>query len=131
MTFFQQNYVRCITHQWMMLQMRLPHEKVEKCLLAIHSLLVRKKVTLKELQSVIGSLNFTCSVVTAGRVFLRRVINLTIGTKYSHHFIRVITGAKKDLRLWETFISSFKGKSFFLEEDWATSYSLRFYIDSA
>ena len=28
-------------------------------------------------------------------------------------------------------MSSFNGKSFFLEDDWATSYSLRFYTDSA
>ena len=60
---------------------RLPHEKVEKCLLAIHSLLGKKKVTLKELQSLIGLLNFACSVVTPGRVFLQRLINLTIGIK--------------------------------------------------
>ena len=33
---------------------RLPYDKVEKCLLAIRSLLGRKKVTLKELQSLIG-----------------------------------------------------------------------------
>ena len=67
---------------------RLPQEKVEKCLLAIHSLLGRKKVTLKELQSLIGLLNFACSVVTPGRVFLRRLVNLTIGIKQSHHFKR-------------------------------------------
>ena len=28
-------------------------------------------------------------------------------------------------------MSFFKGKSFFLEDDWATSYSVRFYTDSA
>ena len=110
---------------------RLPQEKVEKCLLAIHSLLGRKKVTLKELQSLIGLLNFACSVVTPGRVFLRRLINLTIGIKQSHHFIRLTTEVKRDLRIWDTFMSSFNGKSFFLEDDWASSYSLRFYTDSA
>ena len=106
---------------------RLPHVKVEKCLLAIHSLLGRKK----ELHSLIGLLNFACSVVTSGRVFLRRLINLTNGIKHSHHFMRLTSEAKKDLRLWETFMSSFNGKSFLLEDDWATSYSLRFYTDSA
>ena len=110
---------------------RLPHEKVEKCLLAIRGVLGRKKVTLKELQSLIGLLNFVCSVVTPGSVFLLRLISLTIGIKHSHHFIRVTSEAKKDLRLWKTFMRSFNGKSFFLEDDWASSYSLRFYPDSA
>ena len=63
---------------------RLPQEKVGKCLLAIYSLLGRKKVTLKELQSLIGLLNFACSVVTPGRGFLRRLINLTIGINISY-----------------------------------------------
>lgn len=110
---------------------RLLHEKVEQGLLAIHSLHGKKKVTLKELQSLIGLLNFACSVVTPGRVFLRRLINLTIGIKHSHYFIRLTSQAKNDLRLWDTFMSSFNGKSFFHEDDWATSYSLRFYTDSA
>ena len=110
---------------------RLPQEKVEKCLLAIRSLLGMKKVTLKELQSLIGLLRFAYSVVTPGRVFLRRLINLTIDIKQSHHFIRLTTEVKGDLRIWNTFMSSFNGKAFFLEDDWASSYSLRFYTDSA
>ena len=110
---------------------RLPHEKVEQGLLAIHSLHGKKKVTLKELQSLIDLLNFACSVVTPGRVFLRRLINLTIGNKHSHYFIRLTSQAKEDLRLWDSFMSSFNGKSFFLEDDWATSYRLGFYTDSS
>ena len=104
---------------------------MEKCLLAIRGLLGRKKITLKELQSPIGLLNFACSVVTPGRVFLRRLINLTVGIKHSHHFIRLTSEAKKDLWIWETFMSFFNGKSFFPADDWASSYSLRFYADSA
>jgi len=37
---------------------RLPQEKIQKCLSAIEHTLSRKKVTLKELQSLIGLLNF-------------------------------------------------------------------------
>jgi len=104
---------------------------VEKCLLAIRNLLGRKEVTLKELQSLIGSLNFACSVLTPGRVFLRRLINLTIGIQHLQHFIRLTSEAKKDLQIWATFRSYFNGKSFFLEDHWASSYSLRFFTDSA
>jgi len=92
---------------------RLPHQKVEKSLSAIRRMCSRKKVTLKELQSLLGLLNFACSVVVPGRVFLRRLINLTIGIPQSHHLIRLTLEAKKDLRIWETFLDSFNGKSFF------------------
>ena len=110
---------------------RLPMEKFEKCLSAIRNLLSRRKVTSKELQSLIGLLNFACSVIVPGRVFIRRPINLTMGVTHSHHFIRLTIETKKELRIWVTFLGSFNGKSFFLEDGWASSYSLRFYTDAA
>ena len=75
--------------------------------------------------------NFACSVVVPGRVFLRRLINLTIGIRHSHQFIRLTNETKKDLQIWETFLDSFNGKSFFLKEGWASSSSLCFYNDAA
>ena len=53
-----------------------------------HRISLAKKVTLKELQSLIALLNFACNVIVSGRVFIRRLINLTIGIKAARHFIR-------------------------------------------
>ena len=91
----------------------------------------RQKVTLRELQSLIGLLNFACSVVVPGRAFLRRLINLTIGVKRPHHYIRLTQQIKKDLQIWECFLESFNGRSLFLQEDWSSSHSLRLYTDAA
>lgn len=74
----------------------------------------QKKVTLKDLQSLIGLLNFACSVIIPGRVFLCRLINLTIAIKKPYHFIRLNKEVKNDLRIWQNFLDSFNGKSFFL-----------------
>lgn len=65
---------------------RLPRDKIEKCVQTIADFLHRKKVTLKELQSLIGLLNFACSVVTPGRAFSRRLIDLTHGVKSPGHY---------------------------------------------
>lgn len=46
---------------------RLPQDKLSKCLEIICEFLHRKKVTLKELQSLCGLLNFACQVVIPGR----------------------------------------------------------------
>jgi hypothetical protein len=89
---------------------RLPPEKIEKCISIISEFLGRKKVTLREIQSLNGLLNFACSVVRPGRAFLRRLIDLTIGIKSQHHFIRVSKEVKKDLNLWLSFLSNFNGK---------------------
>jgi hypothetical protein len=40
-----------------------------------------KKVTLEELHSLIGFLKFAFAVVTPGRAYLRRIIDLAIGFK--------------------------------------------------
>ena len=50
-------------------EVRLPLEKVDKCLSLISDFLTRKKVTLKEIQSLTSMLNFACSVVVPGRAF--------------------------------------------------------------
>ena len=49
----------------------------------------RKSVTLKELQSLIGLLNFACCVVVPGRAFLRRLIDLTRGVRKPTHHVRL------------------------------------------
>lgn len=110
---------------------RLPADKVVKARATIGNMKGRQKVTLRELQSLIGLLNFACLVVVPGRAFLRRLINLTIGVKRPHHYIRLTQQIKKDLQIWECFLESFNGRSLFLQEDWSSSHSLRLYTDAA
>ena len=93
---------------------RLPKDKLDKCTDLISNLLRRKKVTLVELQSMTGLLNFVCSAIIPGRAFLRRLIDLTIGVKTAHHRIRLTSQEKEDLRVWLEFLNKyFNGKSFF------------------
>ena len=67
------------------MEARLPPDKLAKCGQLISIFLLRKKVTLHEIQVLTGLLNFACSVIVPGRAFLRRLIDLTIGIKAPHH----------------------------------------------
>ena len=116
----------CLKHE-----ARLPREKILKCQEAITHFLMRKKATLKELQSLIGLLKFACSIIVPGRVFLRRLINLTIRVSRPTYFIRLTLEVKKDLRVWEQFLQSFNCQSIFLEKAWTSSGALSFYTDAA
>ena len=69
-----------------------------------------KKVTLKELQPLCGLLNFACSVVTPGRAFLRRLIDLTIGLRSEHHKIRLTQQVKAALHVCHSFLENFNGQ---------------------
>lgn len=113
------------------MEARLPGDKTEKCKLLIATFLRRKKVTLRELQSLVGLLNFACSVVVPGRAFLRRLIDLTKGITSPHHFIRLNKSVKADLQLWYSFLIDFNGRSFFLSDVWLDSAGLNLYTDSA
>ena len=68
---------------------RLPLEKLTKCRTLLHHFLKKRSVTLRELQSLIGLLNFCCSVVIPGHAFLRRLIDLTSGLTRPYHHIRL------------------------------------------
>ena len=103
------------------MESRLPEDKLTKYRSLIREFLTEKKVTLTELQSLIGFLSFTCSVIVPVRTFLRRLINLTVGVKRPRHFIRLNRETKADLRLWLTFLESYNGKSFFLDYMWFSS----------
>ena len=105
----------------MLMECRLPLEKIEKITTKIHYMKHRKKVTLQELQSLIGLLNFACSVVVPGRTFLRRLIDLTCGVKCPNHYIRLNKEARADLETWAYFIDHFNGKSVFLDKQWIST----------
>ena len=114
-----------------LMEARLPVEKVLKCTNCLESFLKRKKVTLKELQSLIGLLNFACSVVRPGRAFLRRLIDLTIGVRQQHFLIRLSKESKQDLTVWHSFLSEFNGRSFFVSDYWLNSPKLNLFTDSS
>ena len=54
------------------------------------------KVTLRELQSLIGLLSSGCLVAPCGRAFVRRFINLTIGIHRPHHYVVLNHEARAD-----------------------------------
>ena len=113
------------------MEARLPPDKVSRILEALSSFQHRKSCTLKELQSLIGTLNFACKVVPPGRPFLQRMIELTRNVKQPHHHIKLNSGFFKDLTIWQKFIVSWNGASFFLAPAWVDSETLELHTDAS
>lgn len=112
-------------------QCRLPIEKVQKCLTLLEEVAQKKKTTLKQLQSLIGYLNFCCCVVLPGRSFIRRLIDATRGVTRPSHHIRIDAGMRADLVIWKEFVGNYNGVTFFREEQWISSNQLALYTDSS
>ena len=62
---------------------------------------------------------------------MRRFIDLTLGIKSLNHLIRLSKYVKADLKVWQSFLSNFNGRSFFLEETWYSSSKLYSYTDAS
>ena len=113
------------------MESRLPNDKLDRLRELLATMAKRKKASLKELQSLIGLLNFACCVITPGRAFLRRIIDLTCNTFRPHHLIRINAEARSDIKAWQDFILDFNGKSIFLQEEWISSPKLNMYSDAS
>lgn len=102
----------------------LPATKVQEMLQKILEVQRSRSITLKKLQSIIGSLNWACAVIVPGRAFLRRLIDLTIGVTNPSHHINLTRSVRLDFKMWSTFLSQFNHKCIFLPQKWITSYKL-------
>lgn len=110
---------------------RIPKSKIDEITQKIQEILPRQKCTLKQMQSLIGSLNFACRAVTPGRPFCRRLINAICGLTKQHHHLRITAGMKKDLTLWLQFFKNFNGVSVFHERFWVSNEDIQLFTDSA
>ena len=113
------------------MEARLPADKILKTHSILSKFLCRKKAQLKEVQSLIGMLNFACTVVLPGRAFLQRLIDLTKGINAPLYRIRRTRSVKADLGLCKFFLDDFNGWSFILSDDWLPSNVLNLYTDAA
>jgi hypothetical protein len=65
----------------------------------------------KDLQSLIGKLNWCTKVVRGGRTFLRNLIDLLPNVKEQYHYVRLSAAAKSDIQWWIVGLSKFHGST--------------------
>ena len=109
------------------MQLRLPADKLTKAISLVDSMVNCRKVSLRNLLSLIGLLSHCCLVVSAGRSFLRRLINLSCGVTRLHYHVTLNCEARADLYAWQVFLRSFNGKSMFIEQRFLSSHTIKLY----
>lgn len=93
-------------------EVSLPQDKLRKLKENIKGLSGVRTIPVRQLQSILGLLNYASYVIAPGRAFLRRLFDLLKGHRKTHH-IFITREARADLRAWECFCTSFNGRSFF------------------
>lgn len=108
----------------------LPQAKVDKMRNLIAVFLRRRKVLLKEMQSLLGLLAFAGKIMPVGRIFSRRLYMATAGLKSPFAHIRLTASLKDDLVVWADFLATFNGRSFF-QSDFIFAPDFRLFTDAA
>ena len=113
------------------LTLSLPQEKLAEILQLVQSWLSRRRASKRELLSFTGKLSFAAKVVPAGRLFLRRLIDLSTTVAKLHHHIRVTADARADTAWWACFLPSWNGVSMFLDPSWTDADTLNLFTDAS
>ena len=77
----------------------LPQDKLVALKELVTSWLGKKSCSMRDLQSLVGKLQYACKVVqpAAGRTFLRRMFELLKGRPKQQHMIQLKTAFRSDL----------------------------------
>lgn len=113
------------------MSIRIPIKKIEELKSLLTVTIGQAKITLKNLQSLVGKLSFFSQAIRASRAFLRRFYDAMIPLKRPFHKLRLSNELKEDLKLWISFLEQFNGVSYIPSRCWVDSDCLQLFTDSA
>ena len=109
----------------------LPNDKLHELISELQYWSTRNKCLKRELLSLIGKLNFACRIVPAGRIFLRRLIDLSTSARLPHHHVTMNREACRDIAWWLRFLPSWNGRAIIPDPYWTKSPDLELFTDAS
>ena len=113
------------------MELRLPDDKMSDLSDLLASFKVTRKITKRDLLSLIGKLSFASKIIPSGRTFIRRLIDLSTSVKKLSHHITLNHNAKQDINWWLSFLPSWNGKHKILDPNVTLSPDLHLYTDAS
>ena len=108
----------------------LPDNKLHELIAELQSWSTRNKCLKRELLSLVGKLNFACRIIPAGRIFLRRLIDLST-SRLPHHHVTMNHEARRDIEWWLRFLPSWNGRAIIPDPHWTKSPDLELFTDAS
>lgn len=91
----------------------LNKEKLDKLHNKLQQFQKRKRASLKQLQSLAGSLNWAAQVIRGGRFFLRRILDTMNRLNQAKHKAILGVEFRRDLKWWLSYMYMFNGRIFY------------------
>lgn len=105
-------------------QLSIPTEKLADIIFQLRSFVGKRSVKKRELEKLVGRLNFAAKVIRGARTFMRRMID-TVNLVESHNaFIRLNACFAADIQWWIKFAESWNGHAIMLDHTPITSVRL-------
>lgn len=98
------------------MSLALPQDKLLKCRDSLKKFSSRVRASKKQVQQLLGLLNWAAGVVRTGRVYLRGLISLCKGTKHSNSRVVLNALVLEDIDWWYKCIQMFNGRSIWLSK---------------
>lgn len=111
--------------------MSVPNSKLNELLQLLPKWHNRRTATKQQLLALIGKLHSVCLVVKPGRIFLRRLIDLSTTVKKNCHHININTSARADIQWWLDWLPSWNSSSIIPEESQTLSTDLHLHTDAS
>jgi len=95
----------------------------------LHSFRSHCKSTKRELLSFLDKVSFSCKVLPAGHIFIKRLIYLSTTVSRMHYHIRLTSDTYIDIQWWLDFLPNWSGKSLILKNQWTSSVAMYLFTD--
>ncbi len=109
----------------------LPQDKLFKYAGNINKALDKQKITIAELRTLVGQLQFATCVVKGGRPFLRRLIDLSTQSDKPYWHVRLSEDTKSDLRMWLHFLYTYNGVTMIKAKPITPSSAINLFSDAS
>ena len=113
----------------------MPHDKMAALLTTLRQHVrfytSKQPVTKRSLLSLIGKLSFATKVIPAGRIFLRRLLDLAHLVPALYAPLQLTEDAVLDINWWLAFAQSWNGEAFFLDPTWTHSPEMNLFTDAS
>ena len=97
---------------------RVPQQKKTHILAELAQWSTKSSCRKRELDSLIGYLQFITRVIPWGRAFLGRCIRISCSKTHPNHHIRLNNEFRLDVKWWQSVLPTWSGISFFYDDDW-------------
>ena len=79
--------------------------------------MAKRSITKRDLQSLVGKLNFAAYVLFGGRTFLPCMIDHVNHMQRPHHHVQINAQMRADLGWWTECLDVFNGKTFYIDSE--------------